>query len=140
MKRVMQTILHDDPAGRFGNCLQAAVAALFELEIDDVPHFYEDAKSATNHDPVGYKRFLDWFEDRGLHPREVAVVDRGAGPQPAWVWPHLAFGKSPRGVEHAVIRQGFDIIHDPHPDGGGIEVRSVLEILVSDPTKLRSGA
>ena len=35
MKKVFQTIV--DPGN--GNCMQAAVASLLELEIEEVPHF-----------------------------------------------------------------------------------------------------
>lgn len=37
MKKVFQTIVDKD----HGNCMQAVVASLFELELDDVPNFIE---------------------------------------------------------------------------------------------------
>jgi hypothetical protein len=35
----------------------------------------------------------------------------------------LAFGMSPRGVEHVVVWGPDGIVHDPHPSRAGIEAR-----------------
>ena len=123
--------VYQDPSITPGNCLQAAVASLFELPIGMVPHFYQGCTEATHFE--GHERFRRWLAQLGLMPREVDVVDKGHGPQPAWDFPHLACGKSPRGLYHVVIRKGFEIIHDPHPDGGGVDLESVTELHVCDP-------
>ncbi|MBK8896577.1 MAG: hypothetical protein IPN66_06925 [Candidatus Competibacteraceae bacterium] len=39
MNPTRQTILHDKEAGLFGNCLQATLASLLHMPIDEVPHF-----------------------------------------------------------------------------------------------------
>lgn len=133
MKPVMQTFFRDEH-GEPGNCVQASVASLLELPLEAVPHFFAGKDETNYHE--GWVMFTDWFEALGIYPREIQVKDEGHGPHPAWTWHHLASGKSPRGIDHMVIRSGFDIVHDPHPDGGGVELENVTELHVFDPTKL----
>lgn len=128
---VMQTIFrseHEQP----GNCVQACVASLLELPLEAVPHFFKDADESNYH--KGWFLFDEWFGQFGIYPRHV---DLSSSTGCAWDFPHLAAGPSPRGIEHQVIRKGFEIIHDPHPDGGGVDpVREVTDLIVMDPTKL----
>jgi hypothetical protein len=42
--------------------------------------------------------------------------------------PYIASGKSPRGVDHVVIYQSGKMIHDPHPEGGGVEVKYYMAL------------
>jgi len=104
---VKQTIAFDEGSQVLGNCLQAAVASIYELPIEAVPHFVQ---------------FQRWGEALKLY-----VEDRGAQ---LLLWtrdepkdrPLLAFGKSPRGdFRHAVVWQKGKMIHDPHPDGTGLD-------------------
>lgn len=103
---VTQTILAGDPDGRLGNCLQAAVASLLELNLDDVPHLAEAD---------------DWIEAVAgfARLRGFDTVWRGGG-APAPVR-GLAFGPTVRSAEllHAVaIVDGR--IWDPHPSRVGL--------------------
>ena len=126
---VYQTIYGDDP--RPGNCAQAAVASLLELPLDAVPHFFEDCTEENY--LSGWGRFDAFFEERGVY-----VNKREASPRSAPSWIHLAGGPSPRGIEHMVVADGFDIIHDPHPDGGGLEfVRTRFELVVVNAAAIR---
>ena len=104
---VKQTIPFEEGSPVLGNCLQAAVASIYELPIEAVPHFVQ---------------FEAWGEALKLY-----VHGRGALLQ---LWKTnapadmtlLAFGKSPRGdFRHAVVWQGGRMIHDPHPDGTGLD-------------------
>lgn len=100
---VTQTIFADDPGGRMGNCLQAAVAALLELPLETVPHFVE-------HD--------DWFRQMtafaAAHGYRVERCDDEPIDQ------GLAFGMSPRGVNHAVVLLDDAPAWDPHPSRAGL--------------------
>jgi len=110
---VTQTILHDDHQGRTGNCLQAALATLLHLSLDDVPHFAE-------HDDW-LERFCAWAEERGY-----TVRHRSAG-HPANLG--IAFGPSPRGVKHAVVVRDGHIVWDPHPSRAGlVKVSGIYEL------------
>ncbi|MFI1535557.1 hypothetical protein [Streptomyces anandii] len=115
MKPVTQTIFYDDPDGRPGNCLQAAVASLLELPLDDVPHFLLHA---------------DWDE------RMVAFCTRhGYRPtlQPVDQYcPYgMAWGPSERGVRHAVCWVDGRMAHDPHPSRAGL--LRVTELIAFTP-------
>jgi hypothetical protein len=104
MSEVTQTILHDDPQGRIGNCLQAAVASLLDLPLDDVPHFAEHGD--------WLERLVAWAADRNWlvrHARPDVAVPFG-----------IACGPSPRGVQHAVVMRAGTVPWDPHPSREGL--------------------
>lgn len=101
---VTQTIFADDPQGRQGNCLQAAVASLLVLPLDEVPHFIE------HEDWLG--RMTDWAGQRGY----AVTSAPGADGVPLGI----AYGPSPRGVTHAVVVRDGAIAWDPHPSRAGL--------------------
>ncbi|MDT0435624.1 MULTISPECIES: hypothetical protein [Streptomyces] len=111
-----QTILHDDPAGRPGNCLQAVVASLLELPLHTVPHFAAGGE--------------DWLERLvGFchgHGYALYTVPDGA-PCPYG----MAWGLSPRGVRHAVCWEADHMSHDPHPSRAGL--LTVTELIAVEP-------
>ena len=118
-------------AGLPGNCLQAAVASLLEVDLDQVPHFalYRDwfaamrrwARDTREGDftyfsfPVedryaaGWQRVTEWGREHGSHI--------------------LLSGPSPRGPFWHVVVGDVDlqITHDPHPSRAGlVEVRDAI--------------
>lgn len=103
---VTQTIFAGDPSGRMGNCLQAAVATLLGLPLDDVPHFAEST--------------ADWVEDMVWFARSngFAIVWRGGGEPPQF---GLAFGPTVRSadIKHAVAVVNGEV-WDPHPSRAGL--------------------
>jgi hypothetical protein len=124
MKPVFQK--HTDSSQpRLGDCLSACVASILELSLEEVPHFcHPEANWPHN--------YRDWFGDRGLVAIELkwppAVNDvkmRMSLPLGTYF---IAHGISPRGPwQHAVVAviddsdpQGWSIVHDPHPAGGGL--------------------
>ncbi len=107
MIRHTQTIFVNDPRGIPGDCMRTAVAALLERPVESVPHFV---------------LFDDWFgafnlwlrgENLQIQPIGKGNVDREC----------LAFGMSPRDVEHVVVWGPDGLVHDPHPSQAGIEAR-----------------
>lgn len=105
---VMQTIMFEENAIVGGNCVQAAVASIYELPIDAVPHFIQFTRWG--------EALKMWVEDQGA---KLLLWDHGGEPRDI---PLLAFGKSPRGdFRHAVVWQGGKMVHDPHPDGTGLD-------------------
>lgn len=105
MSEVTQTILHGDPQGRQGNCLQAAVASLLDLRLDDVPHFVELDGDWVQH-------LVDWAAGRGWS----VTYARPDSPVPLGI----ACGPSPRGVHHAVVMRDGAVAWDPHPSRDGL--------------------
>lgn len=117
MKKVYQTIVDKDK----GNCMQAAIASLLDLELNDVPNFIEFAESGEwfrtmygfLHDN-GY-RMGSIYKDR--HPTEfmikIAHFDGGVDGYFYATVPSQTF----EGVGHAVIvDKDLNIVHDPNPN------------------------
>lgn len=112
MRPVDQTIFVNDPRSIPGDCLRACVASLWDLPLEAVPHFalYRDWRTAL----------IGWLDDRGAIMRLV-WTDRAGDVSPRWPGqPLLAFGRSPRGVSHAVVWLDR-VLHDPHPSRDGFE-------------------
>lgn len=105
MRPVTQSILHDDPDGRPGNCLQAAVASLLELPLQSVPHFVAQGS--------------DWLERMAAfcnahgYQLQTQPIDKHCAYGMAW-------GPSERGVRHAVCWAAGRMSHDPHPSRTGL--------------------
>lgn len=118
MKPIDQDIFVDDPQGRIGNCLQAAVASILELELKDVPHFGENDE--------WYKNLFKWLWDNGYSCYDVNTIVWHTG----YV---IACGISPRGHQHAVIYYQNELCHDPHPSNGGIDKPNHYYIIGKQP-------
>jgi hypothetical protein len=101
-----------------GNCLAACIASILEIEIDVIP----DLKSGEN-----FKGLKDFLAERGIVPIWIHNKTLGTsyvGYSPGFC---ILIGDSPRSekVHHAVVAKpngyGYDIVHDPHPEGGGLK-------------------
>lgn len=112
MKPVYQTKF----GNKEGNCLAACIASIFELRLEEVPNFIEgdtgngewhqklwDFLHSLEHDHVFY-----YIAD----PYKVPTFPKGRY--------HIIGGISPRGLLHAVVGFNGKIVHDPHPEGGGL--------------------
>ena len=120
-----QTILHDDPDGRPGDCLRAAVATLVMLDWKDVPHFLMGNPAGVEHGDMTDS--LWWFAMEGwaawLQPpqRWVRIEQDRRNPQIP-ERPCIVTGKSPRGdFCHAMVYFGDGDWWDPHPSGDCID-------------------
>jgi hypothetical protein len=103
MHPVTQTIMAGNDDGIPGNCLQAAVASLLDLELEAVPHF------ALHDDWL--ERLVAFAADRGYR-----VVYASPTEPPDF---GLAFGPSVRGVMHSVTYVDGQT-WDPHPSRAGL--------------------
>lgn len=103
MKKVEQT-----RTGADGNCLNACIASILELPLDDVPEFGDDWLTELN----------DFLRSRGLSYRRIPVD--GAKPSGYGT----IEGVSPRGGLHACVALDGELVWDPHPismrDGQGL--------------------
>lgn len=121
MSEVTQTILAGDPDGTVGNCMQAAVASLLDLPLEEVPHF------CAFPDWLGYLAI--WSAQRGW-----AVRHRNADEPVAL---GIACGPSPRGVEHATVMRDGEITWDPHPSRDGLlSIARIWEFTPADPASM----
>lgn len=117
MRPVTQSILHDDPQRRPGDCLRAAVASLLELPLLAVPHFvlHSDWRQRMTAFCLGHG-YRATAQDPNLEPD----LDCAYG---------IALGPSPRGVQHAVCWVDGRMAHDPHPSRAGLlEVTSLIAL------------
>src|ERR1035437_7996426 len=108
-----QTIFSDEKQGTVGNCLQACVASLLDLQISEVPHFswymgewyhrlyqFLKTKDCEGYGTWSVKSHPDWKGFKGIDGFVIAG------------------GTSPRGIfnGHAVIYKDGEPFFDPHPD------------------------
>lgn len=121
---VMQTVVGDGQDGRpNGDCLRACVASIFELPIEEVPHFVDI------NPPSGWLTALqEW-----LRPFGLALMDRQYKkpcdvPEfwPSGWWIASVESENFPGLRHAIVMFGIDdappgedwyrqIGHDPSP-------------------------
>jgi hypothetical protein len=105
-----------------GNCLQAALAFLLKLPLDEVPH-------VVPHDDW-WDRLTAWALRRGfeLVPLAAAWTPRGY---------YLAAGPAARSLEHVCAYRDGALAHDPHPDRSGLlEVSDQLIVVPLDPARV----
>lgn len=101
-----------------GNCLQAVIASLLELPLDEVPHFVQDHVDTDGH--------RDWWESTLAFARSHGWNIHATLPVTDYPGEHMfVSGPSPRGVDgdglwHVVIYRDGEMVHDPHPDRTGL--------------------
>lgn len=119
MKPIDQTKLHDPPV--MGNCLNAALASILEIKIEDIPCF-EDMD-----EDHWFPALSKWLEDLGFY----LICFEYPFHFPGYA---IDNGISPRGTFHSVIFKDDKMVHDPHPSRGGLlEIRSVWVLVPFDP-------
>ena len=119
-KRIMQTEF-----GENGNCQSACLAMMLGLDLSEVPNFTALGNG------VGYvcaKLQQQWLLERGLYI--WTIVPHQGLPWPLPYGYYIAGGPSPRGIHHAVIFKDGALWHDPHPDGGGIDPVTDLDLIL----------
>lgn len=106
MKPVYQTLFKGGsaPLEEQGNCLQACLASLFELELEEVPHFV----GLYGSDDGWIQPCLDWLAQRGLGFLTIPYDD---------TWDYYGYslisGHTPEGARHVMVSYNGKIVHDP---------------------------
>jgi len=123
MTPIKQTILHDPDNGLYGNCAQAAFASLFDLPIDDVPHFGDGLNEGEKDGIIYDGRVQTWLKTMGyglfvlpVHCNLKEWQDYIANVADH----HLISGRTERNTQHAVVGKRGVVIHDPHPSNAGL--------------------
>jgi len=121
MKPVKQRNRHNPGAGVWGDCHRAAIASILELELDEVPHFYDngcDVETAQEHERL-------FLAGKGIVPITIpltgelqTLLDWLGAYNPGVCY--LLGGLSRTGVTHTVVCRGNEIVHDPSLDESGI--------------------
>jgi len=112
MKPVFQTKFGDG----VGNCLNACVASIFEIGINDIIDFNEYSAQLGNskYNSVG---LWHWAKENGYFLCNSSKKED----IPNYIQFYIATGNSPRGnLKHAVVFSGGKLVHDPHPDQTGV--------------------
>jgi len=124
-----------------GNCFPACLATILGLPLEEVPNIYSVCRDI---DHANYT-LAEFLGKRGFHlahyPTEVVLN----GMKEGWFYAGdehtrvvvIVTGKSPRFEgQHAVVGvlnpnnvNGWDLLHDPHPDGTGVTDVIGFEIL-----------
>lgn len=113
----------DDPTVVSGNCVQASVASILGLPLDEVPSF------------LGLKSFDFW------EALEEFLLSKGYEFRMQLPYSHvkglyLASGDTVRGTQHMVVMEGDALKHDPHPSKQGLKsIHHVWILLPLDPAK-----
>jgi len=108
--------------GPKGNCFQACVASVLELPLEAIPDFCNGANADD-----WFQEFSKWILRFNLSVIRIETGDmtnflqlqHGGFLKGAYM---LAGGKSAvRGVLHEVVYYGDKMVHDPAPEGKGLE-------------------
>lgn len=134
MKKVMQT-----KTGLGGNCQSATIATLLEMDINDIPDFWEGCDKSKPDCPINGQIYNDNF-DRFLETIGFISISLGTNGEDNSKWiteiskklhdtKLLVNGISPRGYMHSVIWMNGKLWHDPHPEGGGVVPANITFIM-----------
>lgn len=123
MKKVFQTVVGDGNNGVRGNCMQAAIASLLELELSEVPNFisFDTGNGESN------TKMWEFLMNRGYSPsafgtydmpidryRDVCRMDDGVNGFFYASVKSMTFKESSHAV---IIDSNLSIVHDPNPNG-----------------------
>ena len=118
-----------------GNCWAACIATIIEEDLDNVPHFY--GTDRVNNDTGDcWSAAQRWLWDRGYSLICFEYTVKGISDILVEGYrntPCIITGKSQRfsSVNHAVVGMlnqdgSWTLLHDPHPDGTGIDGEPVI--------------
>jgi hypothetical protein len=117
-----QLLRHKPDEGVFGDCHRTAIAAMFDLRADEVPHIAEDGPAGDEFS----RRERAWLRSQGF--AGFHVVYENADVQSVLAAMnvfnpsiyYLLGGRSRTGCGHTVVCCGDQIVCDPSPDDSGI--------------------
>lgn len=115
MKKVYQTIIDSEN----GDCMQAVVASLFELELDALPNYVEHENWGELFDKTyaenGYPDYV-YFDTRNLSLKLIKEILEYDGGINGFFYATV-MSQTLKGVTHAVvIDKNCKVVHDPNPN------------------------
>lgn len=105
MRPIFQKNINNPDKNIVGDCLRACVCSLLEISDENVPNFAEDKNY-----PMQLNNFL---KEKGYRMRHSEF-------EPKNIDCYMAWGISPRGLNHSVIYHSGELVHDPYPTGGNV--------------------
>lgn len=122
MKKIFQTKFGKPE----GNCFPACVASILEIEIERIPNYQEG-------DGVWYQNFKKWlrkFDYECVALNRSLLAEKDQCPEVYGI----VSGKSPRGLSHSTVYFKDEMVHDPHPEGGGVkDIEDVIYLIPKFP-------
>ncbi|NQT33228.1 MAG: hypothetical protein HQ594_06125 [Candidatus Omnitrophica bacterium] len=96
-----------------GNCFSACIASILECSIEEIPCFLE---------PKGtwYQKYKKWLVQYNLDFVAISNWEGETKPYCPDVY-CIVSGMSPRNLMHSVVFLKTEMVHDPHPEGGGVK-------------------
>jgi len=117
MIKIYQTKFGED-----GDCFEACLASILEMDIKDVPHYKEEN---------WYFKYKEWLQSKDLDLLMVGAWSKEKGVEK--FIPNvfaIATGTSPRNIKHAVVYLKNKMVHDPHmSDDGLLDVSEMIYII-----------
>lgn len=110
MKPVFQSDIHPI----HGNCFAACLASIFEITLEEVPHFIKEYP-----DIVWWDKFLEWLLAKKrfhalflpIEQKEQPLLEQDFKPL-GW---SILLCSTVRNTSHAIVCQDGNIIHNPYP-------------------------
>lgn len=112
----MQDRLADPENNISGSCTEAALASFFDVSLASIGCL-RDGNIALTETPQQVHAFWERFESV-FNRLGYEMLRRDGNYVPDCLY--LASGRSPRGLRHMVLMRGGVLVHDPHPEGGGV--------------------
>lgn len=118
MKKVYQSRIEK----KHGTCMQAAIASLFEMFIEDVPNFIELGE-------IWFQTMINFYNDKGyelccFNPRgnieltkQVLEVDEGIDGY--WSASVVSINLGADTTHAVIIDKDMNVVHDPNPNNYG---------------------
>lgn len=119
MKRVFQSRIEK----KHGTCMQAAVASLFEMFIDDVPNFIELGEKwyyalVRFYKDKGYGHICE-FNPRGRFDLIRQVLEHDEGINGYWEATVESVNLGKECTHSVIIDKDMYVVHDPNPNNYG---------------------
>ena len=119
MKKVYQSRIEK----KHGTCMQAAIASLFEMFIEDVPNFIELDENSFHVMSEFYKErgysLNCCFNPREDIPRTKQVLEVDGGIDGYWYATVVSINLGPEITHAVIIDKNMSVVHDPNPNNFG---------------------
>ena len=137
MKKVFQTRISKNN----GNCAQAVVASLFDLELDDVPDFVSkhsirpmNVEIVKFHNERGFKAgYINKHNNLGIRNKSLLEIAKSDGGVNGYFYA-IVKSKTFEDTLHAVVVDTeLNIVHDPNPNGNCLNLKpdDIIKILTT---------
>ena len=112
-------------------CVRACVASIFEVPIEEVPHFALRVLEGRKDGSI--PKLSEWSRERGYEPVRWGHFEDARASHDIYPTAYCIAGDG----EHAVVMRGGEVVHDPCPGVGLREpAESYTFFIACDPTRV----